>query len=112
MGETLLQGLSITGLGMGLVFLMIIALWGFMALLVRFTNHPEKAATSGEEEAPAEQNAGEQTYAAQAAAAAVAYALVAEKHTTSAKTNAGQSAWLLSGRVRQNFHTPGKGQKK
>ena len=42
MGETILQGLSITGLGMGLVFLMIIALWGIMVLLVRLTNRPEK----------------------------------------------------------------------
>ena len=35
------QGLLITGIGMGLVFVMIFALWGIMALLVKLTNKPE-----------------------------------------------------------------------
>ena len=50
MAEALLQGLSITGLGMGLVFLMIIALWGIMALLVRLTNRPAEVVESEEAE--------------------------------------------------------------
>ncbi len=35
------QGLLITAIGMGLVFVMIFALWGIMALLVKLTNKPE-----------------------------------------------------------------------
>ena len=37
MTNILLQGLAIAGIGMGLVFLMILALWGIMALLVLLT---------------------------------------------------------------------------
>ena len=40
--ETLKQGLLITGIGMGLVFVMIFLLWGIMALLVWLTNPREK----------------------------------------------------------------------
>lgn len=110
----MLQGLSITGFGMGLVFLMIIALWGIMALLVRLTNRPEKAAEAGE---PEEQEIpAAQPYAVQAAAAAVAYALAAEqiqqKSSAQAKATPLQSQWLLSGRVRQTLHNPGKGMNK
>ena len=116
MGETILQGLSITGLGMGLVFLMIIALWGIMVLLVRLTNRPEKVDETPEPTTQEQESAGTQAHAAQAAAAAVAYALAAEEHiSTSAarvKASPGQSQWLLGGRVRQTLHNPGKGQKK
>lgn len=109
MAEALLQGLSITGLGMGLVFLMIIVLWGIMALLVRLTNRPEKEAETDDLETPA--SAEPRTYAAQAAAAAVAYALAVEKQAA-VRTSQAQSQWLLSGRVRQTLHNPGKGQRK
>ena len=116
MTEVLQQGLSITGLGMGLVFLMIIALWGIMVLLVRFTSRPKKEDKSGEEEPREQQGTGTLSSAAQAAAAAVAFALAAEKQIpTSAarvKTSPGQSQWLLSGRMRQTLHNPGKGQKR
>ncbi len=47
--ETLRQGLIITGIGMGLVFLMIFALWGIMALLVFLTNPREKKVDKTEE---------------------------------------------------------------
>ncbi|MBP7032261.1 MAG: OadG family protein [Anaerolineaceae bacterium] len=114
MAETILQGLSITGLGMGLVFLMIIALWGIMALLVRLTSRPEQEAATAEAEAL---DAEEPTaYPAQAAAAAVAFALALEKAYPSAagpaKSAPQQNQWLLSGRVRQTIHTPGRGQRK
>lgn len=109
MAEALLQGLSITGLGMGLVFLMIIVLWGIMALLVRLTNRPEKEAETEDLETPA--SAETRTYAAQAAAAAVAYALAVGKQAA-VRTSQAQSQWLLSGRVRQTLHNPGKGQRK
>ena len=39
--ETLKQGLLITVTGMGIVFAMILVLWGIMVLLVRLTNRPE-----------------------------------------------------------------------
>jgi Oxaloacetate decarboxylase, gamma chain. len=109
MTEALLKGLSITGLGMGLVFLMIIVLWGIMALLVRLTNRPEKEAETDDLESPA--SAEPRTYAAQAAAAAVAYALTVGKQAA-VRTSHTQSQWLLSGRVRQTLHNPGKGQRK
>ena len=40
--DILKQGLVITGIGMGLVFVMIFVLWGIMALLVWITNPKEK----------------------------------------------------------------------
>ena len=46
--ETLRQGLVITGIGMGLVFIMIFLLWGIMALLVWLTNPREKAVKKSE----------------------------------------------------------------
>ena len=110
----MLQGLSITGFGMGLVFLMIIALWGIMALLVRLTNRPAEVVES--EEAETHEIPAAQPYAVQAAAAAVAFALAAEKHKENSAARAtrspGQSQWLLSGRVRQTLHHPGKGMNK
>ena len=39
--ETLKQGLLITVIGMGIVFAMILILWGIMVLLVKLTNRPE-----------------------------------------------------------------------
>ncbi|HOE34853.1 MAG: OadG family protein [Chloroflexi bacterium] len=114
MAEALLQGLSITAFGMGLVFLMIIALWGVMALLVRLTTRPAKEAETPQAE---DQDSPQQAErAAQAAAAAVAFALAAEKarptQAAPVKTAKMENQWLLSGRVRQTIHTPGRGQKK
>ncbi len=48
MSEILKQGLIITGIGMGLVFVMIFLLWGIMALLVWLTNPREKAVKKSE----------------------------------------------------------------
>jgi Na+-transporting methylmalonyl-CoA/oxaloacetate decarboxylase gamma subunit len=114
MREIMLQGLSITGFGMGLVFLMIIALWGIMALLVRLTNRPAEVVES--EEAETHEIPAAHPDAVQAAAAAVAYALAAEqiqqKSSAQAKATPLQSQWLLSGRVRQTLHHPGKGMNK
>ena len=47
------QGLLITAIGMGLVFVMIFALWGIMALLVKLTNKPEAEEEPGSIELPA-----------------------------------------------------------
>lgn len=46
--DILKQGLVITGIGMGLVFVMIFILWGIMALLVWLTNPREKAVKKSE----------------------------------------------------------------
>lgn len=48
------QGLIIAGIGMSLVFIAILALWGLMVVLVRITaERPKKAAPSKTEEATA-----------------------------------------------------------
>ncbi|MCJ7535403.1 MAG: OadG family protein [Anaerolineales bacterium] len=71
-------GLLITGIGMGLVFAVIILLWGLMALLVRVTSPNRKADLPGQIEL---EPAGNETDLSlsldkyKAAAAAVAYAI-------------------------------------
>lgn len=103
------QGLLITAIGMGLVFVMIVALWGIMVLLVKLTNKPEveeeaplaEVTLSEPEAVPASNPKG-----ALAAAIAVAYALesqasavgVAPQTSTSA-----ESAWWTAGRTQQLY---------
>ena len=102
MTNILLQGLAIAGIGMGLVFLMILALWGIMALLVLLTTRttpPEMETAEQPSELPAE---GE--YKAEAAAAAVAFALAQERTRRQLELKAGTtptSQWLLTGRLQQ-----------
>ena len=102
MTNILLQGLAIAGIGMGLVFLMILALWGIMALLVLLTTRttpPEMETAEQPSELPAE---GE--YKAEAAAAAVAFALAQEQSRRQLELKAGMvptSQWLLTGRLQQ-----------
>jgi len=43
------QGLLITAIGMGLVFAVIIFLWGLMALMMRVTSRESQMETQGEE---------------------------------------------------------------
>lgn len=106
MVETLKQGLLITVVGMGIVFAMIILLWGIMALLVRITNKPEEEAAEEAELASNDQTAqtSEGDSAALAAAIAVAYALSAAPKTAFiADTQSIQtgSTWLAAGRAQQ-----------
>ena len=102
MTNILLQGLAIAGIGMGLVFLMILALWGIMALLVLLTTRttPSKIETTGQtSEMPAEAH-----HKAEAAAAAVAFALAQEQSRRQLELKAGMvptSQWLLTGRLQQ-----------
>ncbi|MFA5611909.1 MAG: OadG family protein [Candidatus Omnitrophota bacterium] len=109
MMTTFNQGLLITAIGMGLVFLMILALWGIMALLVKLTNKPEAKAEEpitetgpiGREEAPARDLNGEL-----AAAIAVAYALESQATTFVFQPGSGKSsenAWLNAGRTQQLY---------
>lgn len=81
------NALWITLIGMGLVFVAILALWGLMALLVKVTAEPERQAESpvpaGEampalEAAPAPDGMLELKRRAAASAVAVALALTAE----------------------------------
>jgi len=102
MTNILLQGLAIAGIGMGLVFLMILALWGIMALLVLLTTRtkpPEVEAVEQPAVPPTETD-----YKAEAAAAAVAFALAQEQISRQPELKAGTtptSQWLLTGRLQQ-----------
>lgn len=114
MSETFSQGLLIAGLGMGLVFAMILALWGIMVLLVRLTNPKNKEVLPVEGEA-----AGEAAILADllqekqklAAATAVACALKLEQ-TKQLSINAKPtmpSQWLINGRLQQtHIHARGR----
>ncbi len=104
--ETLKQGLLITGIGMGIVFAMILILWGIMVLLVKLTNRPEKE-EAVEEAAPLPEPVALPATgdaSALAAAIAVAYALSAQPKTAFAgDTQSIQtgSTWLAAGRAQQ-----------
>lgn len=116
--EILKQGLVITGIGMGLVFVMIFLLWGIMALLVWLTNPREKATKKSvtvEPEAEAvatkelvaqveETDMGEDETQQLAAAIAVAFALKRPRQQSLAQETspANQSSgWLNVGRAQQ-----------
>lgn len=75
------QALFITLVGMSLVFLAILALWGMMALLVRVL--PETAESGEEAEAEVEAGASDLELKQRAAAAAVAHALAAQSEARS-----------------------------
>ena len=109
------KGLIISAIGMGLVFVLIIILWGIMALLVKLT---AKFKTNSEEEFPLEDTIAVQTAAtpaednaqlaaALAAATVVAMTLKAKKapvrkiQTSSPVLGSSSNGWLNAGRVRQ-----------
>lgn len=109
MSNIIQQGLMITVIGMGLVFLVIIFLWWLMGLLVKVTTkdevvveEPEPAATS--ETLVPEMAAIEQLRRAAAAAAAVG--LMLESHTArrlqgQTQVNSGMSPWQSVHRAQQ-----------
>ena len=105
--ETLKQGLMITIVGMGIVFAMILILWGIMALLVKLTNQSEQAEAAKESVTPLPEPEAETVPAdasALAAAIAVAYALrVKPKTVFASDTQSIQtgSTWLAAGRAQQ-----------
>lgn len=76
MSEGLAIALAIAVVGMGLIFGVILVLWGFMALLVRST--PGKGHDAGQKEYVAED---EMSLKRQAALAAVAVALARQQAT-------------------------------
>ena len=108
----LVKGLLITGIGMGLVFVVIIMLWGVMDLLVRLTSGTRKK-KGGADEMPvvAEGVAVEggvtdgTALKRKVAAIAVAYALRAASGqaagSTVRQTATEASSWVAVGRARQ-----------
>lgn len=104
-------GLLITGIGMGLVFAMIIILWGLMALLVKLTSR--KSVTKEDNSVVAE-SIGEESLTENnlkaAAAAAVAYVLSKDSQTVCSSFSSYQdSNWQSLGRLRQIQNKPGRG---
>jgi len=109
MSELLSQGLLMTAIGMGLVFLALIFLWGLINLIARLpigAKKEEEAAPSEEAEAapptpPAEDN--RQALRARAAAAAVAAALAMQRSAMRIAPPTGQkvSAWQAARRSSQ-----------
>ena len=108
------EGILITALGMGLVFLMIVVLWGIMAALVALTNAPAAKNDNQTEAAPTSLNPqpSEQEKLAAAAAVACALSLAPNTHplaSTTAGTSA--SAWLSAGRTQQVLSSTQKGRR-
>ncbi len=109
MTEVLNQGLLIAAIGMGLVFLALILLWGLMALLGRIPANKEEDAVATE--VVVESTATDATVSAspdqslriKAAAAAVAVALGLQKTAAMAapKSPNAVSSWLVSRRSGQ-----------
>jgi len=102
MANEMLQGLAIAGIGIGLVFLMILALWGIIALLVLLTTRTEPPELEVAEEQPAAPPDAE--HKAEAAAAAVAFALAREHSQRETAEGSGAthpSQWLVTGRLQQ-----------
>jgi Na+-transporting methylmalonyl-CoA/oxaloacetate decarboxylase gamma subunit len=106
------QGLLITAIGMGLVFVVIIFLWGLMALLVRLTTRKEPAAEAApaapdvtDEPLVPEMQTVERQRRAAAAAAAAALAIAArrtrQKSGTAPEPADRLSPWQAVHRARQ-----------
>lgn len=101
--STIQQGLLITLIGMGLVFVVIIFLWGVMSLVVRTTSKNQPATVQQHEPPvviPAMQNAEGQRRAA-AAAVAVQLLLSACEHDAETSIERDQSGGLTPW---QNMH--------
>ncbi|NLF51180.1 MAG: OadG family protein [Leptolinea sp.] len=79
MSDLLFQGLIITGIGMGLVFVAIVFLWGLMALMVHLDSRIGQAVEMVSTPAARGTGTKDQSAKSQAAAAAVAVALASKK---------------------------------
>ncbi len=110
MGPALINALLITAIGMGLVFLAILALWGLMELMVRLGADREEAAEEGAAlEAADEPPALTDPRKARAAALAVSVALALRQRAASpAAPASGLSAWqavLRAGQLTQQMQS-------
>ena len=109
MSNIIQQGLMITVIGMGLVFLVIIFLWWLMGLLVKVTTKDEVVVEEPEPAATGEMLVHEMAAIEQlrrAAAAAVAVGLTIESHTAhrlqgQTQANGGMSPWQSVHRAHQ-----------
>lgn len=105
MTENLLLSLQITLLGMGLVFGLIILLWGLMAALTALTRDKDDPTPQPESNAPQPAAVTPTSDQARAAAVAVAVALAQQSlstaHPLPAPPTAIVSAWQLGMRTRQ-----------
>ena len=108
--STINQGLLITVIGMALVFLMIVILWGIMALLVKLTNKPEVEEESITEDiliGPDKSLSTDQN-GILAAAIAVAYALESQTSDSGfiprpSVSASSENAWWTAGRTQQLY---------
>ena len=102
MSDVLGIGLQITVIGMGLVFAVIILLWGGMSALVRLTDDraPSEAAAA-EADAAAQERARKQRAAAAAVAIALAQAKDDKPHLFPEPPTALVSAWQAVMRANQ-----------
>jgi Na+-transporting methylmalonyl-CoA/oxaloacetate decarboxylase gamma subunit len=107
------QGLLIAGIGMGLVFIVIIFLWGLMALMMRVTSGKqtdteEKRPESTDEPLMPEMEDLEGPRRAAAAAVAVALASRGTRRQTSVQSeesvDSSLSPWQAAHRARQLEH--------
>jgi Na+-transporting methylmalonyl-CoA/oxaloacetate decarboxylase gamma subunit len=109
MAQNLLLSLEITALGMGLVFVAIIVLWGMMWGL---TAIPMKADADESDSKPEPAPVAADGLAAQAAAVAVAIALAEQSlssaHPLPQPPTALVSAWQLGTRTRQLYEKGGQ----
>jgi sodium pump decarboxylase gamma subunit len=101
--SVLVAGLIITGIGMGLVFVMILLLWWLMYLMVRGAARLEKSAEENneeQEEAVAEATVAPDGRKVRAAAAAVAVAMALQRvHARSQQSAMSVSPWQAAGRA-------------
>lgn len=108
----MVKGLLITGIGMGLVFVVIIMLWGVMAVLVKLTSGTRKKKVAVEEVPGVVEELATDGVVTdgtvlkrKAAAIAVAYALVARSgqpvRTASEQITNEANSWVAVGRARQ-----------
>lgn len=103
MTENLLLSLQITLLGMGLVFGLIILLWGLIAALTALTGERETPALPPDAPlpAPVEKTDAKARAAAVAVAVALAQQSLSTAHPLPAPPTAIVSAWQLGMRTRQ-----------
>ncbi|MHB0988670.1 MAG: OadG family protein [Bellilinea sp.] len=105
MSELLNQGLLITAIGMGLVFLALILLWGLMAFMasIKVKEKSEAVEVPAAEETevePQPEANGNRALFVRAAAAAVATAMLLARRSPKAARPAG-SSWQTSKRTSQ-----------
>lgn len=108
----MVKGLLITGIGMGLVFVVIIMLWGVMAALVKLTSGTRKKKGTAEDlpvvvEAVATDGVAADGTALKRKAAAIAVAYALDARSGQVGRTAGEqianeaSSWVAVGRARQ-----------